>query len=267
MSFIPFLVILSLVYPWTNDFDDSTTVINRIPPPHGFERIPASDGSFARWLRNLPLKAGNPPVMLFNGQQKTYQAGHHAIVNIDIGTQDLQQCADAIIRLYAEYLYSLKQFDHIAFILTNTDTVSFERWSLGYRPRVVGDVITWQKKANPDSSYSTFRHYLDFVFTYAGTYSLSLQLSSVDESEGICIGDVFVHGGFPGHAVLVVDAAFNGETGETAFLLCQSYMPAQDMHILKNLSNPDMNPWYTLDRTDTLYTPEWTFLKSDLKRF
>lgn len=255
------------MYPWINDFDESNALSDRIPPPHGFERIPASDSSFAQWLRNVLLKAGNPPVMLFNGQQKTYQASHHAIVDIDIGTQDLQQCADAIIRLYAEYLYSMNQFDRIAFFLTNGDTVSFERWSLGYRPRVADNVIMWQKKTNPDSSYSTFRHYLDFVFTYAGTYSLSQQLGVVRSAEEIAIGDVFIQGGFPGHVVLVVDVAFNSETGKTAFLLCQSYMPAQDIHILKNLNDSDLSPWYTLGSTDTLYTPDWTFLKDDLKRF
>lgn len=267
MSVIPFVVILSLVYPWINDFDESNTLINRIPTPHGFERVPASDGSFAQWLRNIPLKAGNPLVRLFNGQQKTYQAGHHAIVDIDIGTQNLQQCADAIIRLYAEYLYGRQELEKIVFLLTNGDTASLQRWNLGYRPHVADDVITWQKEANPDSSYSAFRHYLDFVFTYAGTYSLSQQLGIVGDIQEIAIGDVFIEGGFPGHAVLVVDIAVNKEIEEKVFLLCQSYMPAQDMHILKNLNNPDVNPWYTLDSSDTLYTPEWTFLKCNLKRF
>jgi len=267
VSFIPFLVILSLVYPWINDFDQSNALINRISPPHGFERAPASDSSFAQWLRNIPLKSGNPPVMLFNGQQKRHQLGHHAIVDIDIGTNDLQQCADAIIRLYAEYLYGTHQFEKIAFLLTNGDTASFLTWSVGYRPRVADDVVTWRKGANPDSTYSAFQDYLRFVFTYAGTYSLSEQLSSVDASEEIRIGDVFVQGGFPGHAVLVVDIAVNSETGKKVFLLCQSYMPAQDIHILKNLNDSDLSPWYALSLTDTLYIPEWTFLRSDLKRF
>jgi hypothetical protein len=267
VSFIVFLVILSPVYPWLSDFEESDMLVNRILPPHGFARVPAAHGSFAEWLRSIPLKPGNPPVTLFNGQPKPYQAGHHAVIDIDIGTQDLQQCADAIIRLCAEYLLSRREYDKIVFLLTNGDTVAFTTWSTGYRPHVVDDVVTWQKEAHVDSSYTAFRHYLDFVFTYAGTYSLGRQLSHVDEPQNVRAGDVFIRSGFPGHAVLVVDVAINERTEERAFLLCQSYMPAQDIHILANLKDPDMSPWYTLGATDTLSTPEWTFLKNDVKRF
>jgi hypothetical protein len=80
------------------------------------------------------------------------------------------------------------------------------------------------------------------------------------------IGDIFIQGGFPGHAVLVTDIATNPRTGEKVFLLSQSYMPAQDIHILKNLNDPDLSPWYKLDFEDHLHTPEWTFYTDDLKR-
>ena len=51
------------------------------------------------------------------------------------------------------------------------------------------------------------------------------------------IGDVFIKGGFPGHAVVVLDMAENDRTGQRVFLLAQSYMPAQDIHIMKNPTN------------------------------
>ncbi len=50
-------------------------------------------------------------------------------------------------------------------------------------------------------------------------------------------------------------------------MIAQSYMPAQDIHILKNLENDSINPWYMLESTNKLYTPEWTFEWKDLKRF
>lgn len=81
------------------------------------------------------------------------------------------------------------------------------------------------------------------------------------------IGDVFIQGGFPGHAVTVVDMAENPKTGEKLFLLSQSYMPAQDMHILKNPGEPSLNPWYSLNFGEELATPEWTFAPGDLYRF
>ena len=260
-------VVLSLLYPWVNNYSETNTLVNRITAPDGFQRVSVPEGSFALWLRNLPLVSGYPPVILYDGSPKTYQGGHYAVVDIDVGENDLQQCADAIIRLYAEYTYSLETFENIAFTLTNGDVVKFQKWIAGYRPRVSHNVITWHKKADPDSSYSAFRDYLAFVFTYAGTYSLSQQLSRVDEPDEIAIGDIFIQGGFPGHAVLVVDMAVNKETGETVFLLCQGYMPAQDIHILKNLNDSDLSPWYAVVSEDSLHIPEWTFLKCNLKRF
>lgn len=254
-------------YAWHTDYNNEHTLVNRIGVPEGFTRILSTSGSFEDWLRYLSLKEGNPPVFLYNGTKKSYQEGHHAVIDIDIGTQDLQQCADAIIRLYAEYLYSHNNFDKIEFRLTNGDFVGFRKWISGYRPRVHGNRVTWHEQTQPDSSYENFKRYLIFIFTYAGTYSLSQQLRPVADIVDMEIGDIFIQGGFPGHAVMVVDMARHIETGQKIFLLCQSFMPAQDIHILKNLHDIRMNPWYRLEFGDSLYTPEWIFTKKDLKRF
>jgi hypothetical protein len=78
---------------------------------------------------------------------------------------------------------------------------------------------------------------------------------------------VFIKGGFPGHAVLVADMVENRQTGEKRFLLLQSYMPAQDIHVLKNPKSEDGTPWYTTAIGDQLVTPEWVFPKTALKRW
>ncbi len=70
--------------------------------------------------------------------------------------------------------------------------------------------------------------------------------------------------GSPGHAVIVVDVAQN-RAGERVFLLAQSYMPAQDIHILN--SADDVNPWSPRAIGRRSKTPEWTFSHGDLKRF
>jgi len=101
---------------------------------------------------------------------------------------------------------------------------------------------------------------------YAGTHSLSKELKSVP-LENIQIGDVFIQGGFPGHAILVVDMAEHLTTKEKIFMLAQSYMPAQETQILKNPTNKNLSPWYSLNFEGQLDTPEWDFNKSDLKRF
>ena len=102
------------------------------------------------------------------------------------------------------------------------------------------------------------------VFTYANTYSLSAEMNPVSDVRAIEIGDLFIQGGFPGHAVIVVDMAKNS-AGHIVFLLAQSYMPAQDIHILK--SPFSISPWYDINFGEQLETPEWTFKKTDLKRF
>jgi hypothetical protein len=81
------------------------------------------------------------------------------------------------------------------------------------------------------------------------------------------IGDVFIKGGFPGHAVLVADMAEDAATGEKRFLLLQSYMPAQDIHVLKNPAAPDGSPWYPASSDGDFVTPEWTFPSGALRRW
>lgn len=254
-------------YPWLDVRDAQNCLFNKLEPPSGYERSYCSIGSFKNWLRYLPLKPGNPKVYLYNGNEKSYQSGHYAVIDIDVGQEDLQQCADAIIRLYAEYLFSREEFNSITFNLTNGDAVGFRKWISGDRPLVSGNTVTWHKRAASDSSYDTFRAYLKFIFAYAGTYSLSQETQCIETHRDMVIGDIFIQGGFPGHAVLVTDMATNPRTGEKVFLLSQSYMPAQDIHVLRNLNDPDLSPWYKLDFGNTLYIPEWTFTKHDLKRW
>jgi hypothetical protein len=76
---------------------------------------------------------------------------------------------------------------------------------------------------------------------------------------------VFIQGGFPGHAVLVADVAEDAR-GRRAFLLVQSYMPAQEVHVLRNPAAP-ASPWYTARSSGVLETPEWVFRFADLRRF
>jgi hypothetical protein len=67
--------------------------------------------------------------------------------------------------------------------------------------------------------------------------------------------------------VLVADMAENAATGEKHFLLVQSYMPAQEMHVLKNPKSEDGSPWYKTDFGDQLVTPEWLFPRTALRRW
>jgi hypothetical protein len=257
-----------LPYLWLSENSpDTTDRIANIEPPMGFIRSDLINKSFAQWLRNLPLKKQGTKLHLYNGTLKQNQMAHYRIINIDTGIKNLQQCADAVIRLRAEYLYVIGDINNLHFNFTSGDTARFREWEKGFRPVVNQNEVKWVQNGPVADTYSNFKNYLETVFTYSGSYSLQKELIAVDKLKNIIIGDVFIQGGFPGHAILVVDKTKSITDNRIAVLLAQSYMPAQDIHILRNPNDPQLNPWYILNENDKLYTPEWTFEWHDLYRF
>lgn len=252
-------------FPWISEPAPENMVVNRVLVPEGYKRTHCSENSYGDWLRSLPVKPGQPKVRLHNGGLKWNQSAHAAVLDVDCGKEDLQQCADAVMRLRAEYLLCVKKDAAIHFNFTSGDEASWNKWKEGWRPVIKGNKVSWEKKASPSDSYDNFKKYLRTVFMYAGSASLEKELLTVQISD-IKPGDVFIQGGHPGHAVLVLDVAEKSD-GKKIFLLAQSYMPAQDIHILKNPENDAMSPWYEEDFGDILRTPEWAFKRTDLKRF
>lgn len=257
------LLLLTTAPPWpVGEGVDPLSV--RLAPPDGYARTEVEADSFGAWLRRLPVKPGRPAVHLFDGRKKANQAAHYLVLDVDVGKKDLQQCADAVMRLFAEWQREQKLDARICFRFTSGDALRWSKWAAGYRPRVRGSKVTITKRARTDRSYRAFRTYLDAVFTFAGTHSLSRDLPKVPASEPIEPGDVFIQGGFPGHAVLVVDVVQNGE-GARRFALVQSFMPAQQIHVLRNRRGE--GPWYRREEDGKLKTPEWTFEWTDRRRF
>ena len=252
-------------YAWRVGSASGDRLASRVGPPPGFERLATEPASFAAWLRGLPLKAPGAPVLLHTGAPKLRQDVHAAVIDIDVGTRDLQQCADAIMRLRAEWQFASGRPADIAFNDTGAGKpIAFARWAAGERPHMSGRSLAWSRGAAPDASYASFRRYMDVVFVWAGTYSLERELVPKPVAE-LAAGDLFIKDGFPGHAVLVADVVENRATGERRFLLVQSFMPAQEMHVLKNPANADGSPWYPLAFGDRLVTPEWVFPRESLR--
>lgn len=241
------------------------TVKERFDTPPGTSRVSAPRGSFAAYLRNLSLQPEGSPVHLYNGTLKRNQGVHDAVVAMDIGDKNLQQCADAVMRLRAEYLFKQGRYRDIHFNFTNGFRADYYRWRSGERISVYGNSVQWVRGAKTDTSYSCFRKYLDVVFAYAGTLSLSRELVPVSFKE-MQPGDVLIQGGSPGHAVIVVDMA-EGLGGKKFFMLAQSYMPAQEIHVLNNMQKL-FSSWYELKPgSKTVETPQWDFETSQLMRF
>ncbi len=216
--------------------------IASIPLPEGYSRLAADSGSFSAWLRDINLKK-DMVVHQFNGRWKLNQAAQFAVLDISVGEKDLQQCADAVMRLRAEFLFDKKAYSDISFTDNDEKTYQFSQ------PYI----------------RSNFHHYLERVFGMCGTASLSKQLKPVDMNE-VQPGDVLIRGGFPGHAVIVMDVAINKQQ-KKIFLLAQSYMPAQDIHILNNPSDKVLSPWYAVNESEDIPTPEYLFKRNELKRW
>lgn len=243
------------------------TIEARFPSPAGFGRLPSAPDTFASWLRKHPLLPPDAPVLLHTGAAKPRQNLHAAVLDIDIGPRDLQQCADAVMRLRAEWLYATARADRISFNDTGGGKpMIWTRWASGERPSPDGNRLVWSRRAPADSSRASFRRYLDTVFAWAGTASLERELQPIGAG-AVEPGDVIIRGGFPGHAVLVVDAVQERSGATRRVLLAQSYMPAQSIHILKNLSEPSISPWYELRDGNPVSTPEWEFPAGSLRRW
>ena len=239
-------------------------VIGSIPPPQGFTRTETN--GFGTYLRNLPLKPEGSKVHLYDGSVKYWQGGAYAVVNMEIGMTDLQQCADACMRLRAEYLWKNQKYSDIHFNFTNGFNAEYLKWAEGYRISVNGNNTSWYKAGEPDYGYKAFRKYLNMVISYAGTASLSKEMTSVTLAEARP-GDVFIIGGHPGHAMIIVDMA-QDSSGRKAILAAQSYMPAQDIHVVTNLNEKNVSPWYIYDEnTEKFNFPEWSFNSGQVKRF
>jgi hypothetical protein len=228
----------------------SKTIRTRFNCPKGFERVAVKSNSFGEYLRNSELKPFASYVFYYNGEPKKKENVYISVIKMDIGNRDLQQCADAVMRLRGEYLYKQKRFKEIHFNFVSDN-----------KPRY------FKNYAKGDYSYSKFRKYMNYIFSFANTSSLQDELEPVKDIDFMKIGDVFIQKGRPyGHAVIVVDMALNKKNRNKIFILAQSYMPAQEIQILVNQQENQISPWYKL-RNSAIYTPEWTFNPKDLNRF
>ena len=226
-----------------------STIKSRFQVPENCQRTTVDSSSFEFYLRHLPLKEEGSSVLYYDGDKKPNRDVYLAVVDMSLGNRDLQQCADAVMRLRGEYLFEQKDYESIHFNFLSDG-----------KPRY------FSEHCDESFTYPNFLKYMDYIFAFANTSSLHDELEAVTEFSEMKIGDVFIQKGSPyGHAVIVVDMCEDEKSGQKYYMLAQSYMPAQDTQILCNPNNPKQ-PWYEL-KEGTIYTPEWTFESSDLRRF
>jgi hypothetical protein len=250
-------------YPWL----DSTGAIaldTRFAPPDGFERVRVNDGTYARWLRSLPTEPTRTTVLAHDGEQLDRPAA--AIVRMDVGRGDLQQCADSTIRLHAEYQWASSRATDAAYHFTSGDRSTWVDWRDGERFEVLGATV---KRVRGESSrgHAAYRVWLQHLFRYAGTRSLRLDTNPVAESDPLLAGDLFLEPGSPGHVVMILDVAENA-SGVRVALLGQGFMPAEEFHVLRS-KRARAGVWFTLPGPgEAIDTPSWRpFQRADVRRF
>jgi hypothetical protein len=226
----------------------ATTIDKRFLAPDGYKTVESDSNSFAAYLQTLRLKPMGTTVKYYDGSTKINRNVYCSVIDQDIDPVDLQQCADAVMRLRGEYLLKQKKYKEIHFnFLSDGKARHFIDYAKG------------------DCSYAKFRKYMKYIFSYANTASLRAELNTRPIYE-MQIGDVLIQRGHPyGHAVIVVNMATNS-TGNTMYMLAQSYMPAQETQILINPNDESLSPWYPL-KDGEIKTPEWTFMSGDLRCF
>ena len=223
--------------------------IGDIPVPYGYERIDGIDAAYSTFLRSLPLKGKGEKVMLYTGDTANYQFLSYAVVDLLI-LSNAEQCADACMRLRAEYLFRRGRYGEIRFNDVNGKTMKY----------------------TGDSSRKEFEKYLRKVYNAANTFSLSRELQQRPLSI-IEPGDVFVYaaadrpGNQYGHAVMVVDVARNPRTGKKMLLLAEGNTPARNIHVMRNLRHPFRSPWFYLDENaDKLRLSVFRFNPDELRK-
>ena len=230
--------------------------IGEIPCPEGFVAAESSPESFSGYLSSLPLARPDSVLTGFDGMPCDSLASHcFRVVDLPLIDKN-EQCADVCMRLRAEYLYRWNNFRKISF----TDTR--------------GKVLHYRFGA----CRPLFDRYLKEVYAWSSTKSMCWSMP-VRPLEQIAPGDVFVYDEDAredekyGHAVMVVRVAVDTSSGRRAVMLIQGSTPACDLHIVANLTTPELSPWHLLNESpDSSSTPLITvgksiFYENDLRYF
>jgi hypothetical protein len=257
-------------YPWLGAPTAPKTdgsLASRIAPPPGYSRVPVEGGSFSAFVRGLPLAPKGTPVLAHDGDVVRPADDDYveAVVAIDVGNADLQQSSDVIVRLHAEWLWGRGERSKISYVASTKLELPLSRWEKGQRLVTNnGSDVFWAIQGKPkEVDYAEFRRYLDAVFNWGNSTSLSVRSRKLDKPEELIPGDFFLHSHSPGHVAIVLDVA-EKPGGERVALLGQVLNPAQSLHVLRP---GRATPWFSLRPGSailTRYTSEFDW--SELRR-
>ncbi len=216
--------------------------VGDISAPRGYTRV---KGSYAEFMRGLPLKRKGSKVQLYTGGDANFQWLSTAVIDLPL-LSNAEQCADITMRLRAEYLFSQGRYSEIRFTEVN-----------GKRLQYRGG-----------GSRKALEKFLRKAYGMCSTFSVSRETEPRKISE-VQPGDVLVYPARRrkrlGHALIVIDVARKGK--KVAVMCAEGNTPAREPHIVRNL-NPVENPWFFFNGDEsTLWVSVFRFNKDELRHY
>lgn len=241
--FLVGMIILGFVWwhsrtsnPW------NALTVGDISAPTGYTRV---EGSYAEFMRSLPLKKRGSKVQLYTGGNARLQFLSTAVIDLPV-LSNSEQCADVTMRLRAEYLFSQGRYSEIRFHDVNGNTLQY----------------------HGGASHKSLEKFLKRAYGICSTYSVSRETTPRPIRE-VRPGDVLVYPARKskrlGHALIVIDVARKGN--KVAIMCAEGNTPARELHIVRNL-NPIHNPWFFFDGDENrLWVSIFHFGKDELRHY
>jgi hypothetical protein len=201
---------------------ESAYAVSSIPTPPGCTRLACPETSFCHWLQSLPLRPDLRIARFDGGAVDSSRYNVLAVVDMPLlFAQDLEQCADWAMRLWAEWHKARGALDNLFLFNYNGTRKLF---------------------AASGKSYTQF-----LKWAFANTNSYSLMKGCLETAEAdLRPGDLVVQNrrGSVGHVSVVMDACSTA-AGQRYYLMGYSFMPAQEFHIEGATGDDGAQGWFT----------------------
>ena len=244
-------------YPWLTSYSGHNTIVATFIPPRSYERASVLAGTFARWLRHLPLR--------FSQGHLASAPAYAGVIDIDLdGSGPAGGSIEAIVRLRAEYLLANDEPELIRF------NAGSGKWLYWLPP---ASAATWSassptsRPAGGETTYAAFRRYLSDVSRQMTVSSFTKSLVQVADLHQVRIGDVYVRAAGDACAAIVVDSVLRPSDGHRVFLLAQATKGGTEMVLLLNSGRSELGPWFEADSNEPIVTAMGSFNRDMLRRF
>jgi hypothetical protein len=198
--------------------------VSGIPAPGGYTRATTEAGSFSRFCQTLELRGDSKKIHTWKGEELNLGFHVFGVAKLPLlYKQDLEQCADWAMRLWAEH-------HKAAGTLNKLTLYNYDGSKKPYR-----------------GSGESFEKFLRLRMAYSNSHSLKKGTQAVKEAD-VRPGDLIVQNetGGIGHVSVILDAA-TAPNKPTVYLIGFSFMPAQEFHIEEAPATYGVSGWFTLD--------------------